>query len=306
MVRSVPSERSWKRLIFRWTAPTGVVAMVLFSALAIFVEFLAVYLFRWYGLVDTQSFQLPLTILPVTISPLFHLMPVGVIIVLVSSWTYLTKHIAKVPRRRIPVKKSPARKPVKQMGRKRFKSIRSLSKKISWEIRKVTRALRHFYDRIKASLPRIRGVSPLAQRPIFARAAIKSTMTIVLIFLASFLVLHLMGSPRLIHNLVVGFYRGNPSFHGFVIGTIEAAGSIGRILSPIGWLASALNNALISAAPGFRSALEGVTLSLTGSLVALDPMWRYVICQNIAAWVSAIVALAYAQFTTHLYRRHRG
>jgi len=300
----VSSERSWKRLIFRWTAPTGVVAMILFLALAISIEFLAVYLFRWYGLVDTQSFQLPLTILPVTISPLFHLMPVGVIIVLVCSWTYLTKHIAKVPRRRMPVKKSLARKPVRQVGRKRFKSLRSFSKKISWEIRKVTRALRHFFDRITASLPRIRGVSPLAQRPIFARAAIRSTMTIVLIFLASFLVLHVMGSPRIIHDLVVGFYRGNPSFHGFVIGTIEAAGSIGRVLSPIGWLASALNNVLISAAPGFRSALEGVTLSLTGSLVALDPVWRYVICQNIAAWVSAIVALAYAQFTTHLYRRH--
>jgi hypothetical protein len=304
-VTSVSSERSWKRLIFRWTAPTGLVAMVLFLVLAIFIEYLTVYLFRWYGLVDTQTFHLPLTILTFTVSPLFHLMPVGVIIVLVSSWTYLTKYIAKVPRRRTSIKKPSARKPMKKMRKRRFKSIRSFSKKISWEIRKVTRAFRHFYDRIKASVLRIRGVSLVMQSPFFARAAMKSTATVVLFFLASFLVLHLMGSPSLIHDLVVGFYRGNPSFHGFVVGTIEAAGSIGRVLSPIGWLASAINNALISAAPGFRGALEGFASSITAPLVGLDLMWRYVICQNIAAWVSAIGALTYAQYTTRLYRRYR-
>lgn len=281
--------------------------MVLFFALAVFIEYLAVCLFRSYGLADTQTFQLPLTSLTVTISPLFHIIPLGVIVVMVSSWTYLTRYIAKVPRRRIPIKKRSAKlgKPIKKVRKTRFNSIRSFSRKVSRKFRKVTRALKAFYHRIKAGVLRIRGVSPVMQHLFFARAAIKSTATVVSIFLVSFLTLHLIGYPSLIHDLVVGLYRGNPSFHGFVIGTIETAGSIGRALSPIGWLASAVNDVLISASSGFRSALEGFVISITDPLVELDLMWRYAICQNIAAWVSAIAALAYGQYTSRLYRRHR-
>jgi hypothetical protein len=304
---SVSSEKDWKRLIFRWTAPEGAAAIALFFALAVLIEYLAVCLFRSYGLADTQIFQLPLAVFTITISPLFHLIPLGVIIVLVSSWTYLTKYTAKVPRRRTPVKTPSAkpRKPVKKVRKKRFKSIRSFSRKASRKFRKVTRVLKTFYHRIKAGVLGIRGVSPVMQRLFFARAAVKSTATVVLIFLVSFLTLHLMGYPSLVHDLVVGLYRGNPSFHGFVIGTIETAGSIGQALSPIGWLASAVNDALISASSGFRGALEGFIISITGPLVELDPMWRYAVCQNIAAWFSAIAALAYGQYTTRLYRRYR-
>jgi len=305
VVISLSSEKSWKRLIFRWSAPEGAATMALFFTLAIIIEYLVVYLFRSYGLADTQTFQLPLTILTVIVSPLFHLVPLGVIIVLVFSWTYLTRYIAKVPRRGASMKKPSARRPLKKTRKKRFKPIRSFFTKVNRKLRKATRVLETSYRRISAGVLRIRGVSPMMQRISFARAATKSAVTIVLIFLVSFLTVYLMGYPSLIYDIVVGLYRGNPSFHGFVIGTIEAAGSIGRVLSPIGWLASAINNALISAAPIFRSALEGFAVSIAGPLVGLDLMWRYVICQNIAAWVSAIVALAYAQYTTRLYRRYR-
>jgi len=305
VVISLSSERSWKRLVFRWSAPEGAATMALFFALAIVIEYLVVYLFRSYGLADMQTFQLPSTVLTVTISPLFHLVPFGVIIVLIFSWTYLTQYIAKVPRRGASMKKPSARKPLKKTRKKRFKSIRSFCTKVSRKLQKVTRVLKTSYHRISAGVLRIRGVSPMMQRISFARAAIKSAVTVVLIFLVSFLTVYLVGYPSLIYDIVVGLYRGNPSFHGFVIGTIDAAGSIGQTLSPIGWLASAINNALISAAPNFRSALEGFAVSIAGPLVGLDLMWRYVICQNVAAWISAIVALAYAQYTTRLYRRYR-
>jgi hypothetical protein len=295
----VSSEKSWKRLAFRWTAPEGAAAMALFFALAIIIQYLAVCLFRSYGLADTQTVQLPLTILTVPISPLFHLMPLGVIVVLASSWTYLTKYIAKVPRGKLPAKKPSVkqRKPIRRVKKKRFKSIRNFSRKIS-------RSLETFYHRIKARVLRVRGVSPVMQRLFFARAAIKGTTTVVLIFLVSFLILNLVAYPSLIHDIVVGLYRGNPSLHGFVIETINIAGSIGQVLSPIGWLALGINNALLSAAPSFRSALEGF-ISITEPLVELDLMWKYVICQNIAAWVSAIAVLVYGQYTPRLYRRHR-
>ncbi len=303
---TLSSEKGWKRLIFRWTAPKGAVAMALFFALAVFIEYLVVCLFRSHGLAETQTFQLPLTIFTVTIQPLFHLIPLGVIVVLVSSWTYLTRYIAKMPRGKPPAKKPSAkrRKPIKRAD-KRFKSIRSFSRRVSRKFRKVNRALKAFYRRMKASVLGIRGVSPVMERLFFARAAIKGTATVVLIFLVSFLTLHLMGHPSLIHDLVVGLYRGNPSFHGFVIGTIDIAGSIGQALAPIELLVSAINDALISAAPAFRGALEGFITSITEPLVKLDLTWRYVICQNIAAWLSAIAALAYGQYTSRLYRRYR-
>jgi len=305
VVISLSSEKSWKRLIFRWSATEGAATMALFFALAILIEYLVVHLFRSYGLADTQILQLPSPVLTVTISPLFHLVPLGVIIVLVFSWTYLTKYIAKVPRRGAPMKKPSARRPLKKTRKKRFKSIRGFFTTVNRKLQKVTQVLKTSYRRISAGVLRIRGVSPMMQRISFARAAIKSAVTVVLIFLVSFLTVYLMGYPSLIYDIVVGLYRGNPSFHGFVIGTIEAAGSIGRALSPIGWLASAINNALIAAAPGFRSALEGFAASIAGPLVGLDLVWRYVICQNAAAWVAAIAALIYAQYTTRLYRRFR-
>ncbi|UCC33382.1 MAG: hypothetical protein JSW53_06360 [Candidatus Bathyarchaeota archaeon] len=294
------SEKSWKRLVFRWTAPEGAAAMALFLALAIFIEYLVVFIFRSYGLGDPQTFQVPLVGFTVAISPLFHLIPFGVIIVLVSCWTYLIKCMARVPDRKLPIKK-PLPKPrrsIEKMKRRRFRSVKSFS-------RKVTRALRAFRHRIKTGALRILGASPTIQRLFFARAATKSTASVFLIFSVSFLILYLFAYPNLIHDSVVGFYRGNPSWHGFVIGTIEAANAIGQALSPIGWLASTANGILISASSGFRHSLEGFVIYLTDPLVGLDVMWKYAICQNAAAWMSAIVGLVYGQYTTHLHRRFR-
>ena len=301
----VSLEKSWKRLVFRWTAPRGVAAMALFFALVFFMEYLVVRLFRSYGLADTQTFQVSFSILTLTISPLFHLIPLGVIAVLVSSWTYLTKHMAKVPHR-APVKKTLAkpRKPAKK-GKKRFRAIRGFSRRVSRRFRKVTQALRALCHQTRTSILRIRGVSPIMERSSFARAAARSTATVLLIFLVSFLTLNLMGYPTLIHDLVVGLYRSNPSFHRFVIGTIETAGAIGQVLSPIGHLASTVNQALISTSSGFRSTLEGFVLYATEPLAELDPIWRYTLCQNIAAWISAIAALGYGEYTSRLYRRYR-
>ncbi|MFQ6064910.1 MAG: hypothetical protein ACE5L6_05475 [Candidatus Bathyarchaeia archaeon] len=297
---SVASERNWKRLAFRWTAREGAVAIILFFGLTILIQYITVYLFRSHGLTDTQTFQLSLATFTITISPLFHLIPLGVIAVLTSSWTYLTRYIARVPHGKPPAKKPPAkqRKPIKRVKKKRFKWFRNLSRRLS-------RTLKTFHYRVKAGILRIHGVSPVMQRLFFARAAIKGTATIILVFLVSFLILNLMGYPSLIHDLVVDLYRTNQSFHGFVMRTIEIADSIGRTLSPIGLLASAINGTLTSASPSFRGALEGFVTSTTAPMAEQDLTWKYIIYQNIAAWISAIVALTYGQYTSRLFRRHR-
>ncbi len=291
------TEERWKRLIFRWTAPKGFIAMLLFSALALLIEYVLTISFMSFGLRDnaplTTTFEFPLTqsLFTITISSLFHLTPFGVIVVLVSSWTYLTKYMAVAPRRIKSVKKAPTIRKKKPFKRARGK------------LRKISRALKSFYRWLSAAVLRVRGVSYVLKRLFFARAAVKSTVSIVTIFLASFLALYILGYPRLTYDAVVRLYHLSPSFLGFVLKTIEVAQGIAQGLSPIGWLASAINNALLDTAPSFRSALENFGASTTGPITKLDLVGRYLLCQNLAAWVSAVTALAYARYTSHLYRR---
>lgn len=291
------TEKSRKRLIFRWTAPKGFTAIVLFSALALLVEYVLVSFFMSFGLKDTAplttTFQFPPTksVFNITISPLFHLTPLGVIVVLVSSWTYFTKYIAVAPRRIKHVKKLPT------IQRKK------LSKRVGGKFRKVTRAFKSFYRRLKNAVLRLRGISYVYKRLFFARAAVKSTASIIAIFLASFLALYFLAFPRSIYFALVGLYQSSPSFLGFVLKTTEVAQEIAEVLSPIGGLASAINNALLAAAPGFKSALDNLGASTIVPVTRLPLMGRYLICQNLAAWVSAVTALVYGWYASRSYRR---
>ena len=272
------SEKHRKRLLFKWTARKGLTATLLFLALALFIEYLVVYLFTSFGLTDTFLF----TDLP--ISPLFHLLPLGVTVVLVSSWMYLTKHIAVVPQKKAPTK--PKRQHLRTR-KVRFKSIKRFFKRISRKFGWISRPIESFYQRH------------------FAKATVKSTATIIGVFLVSILTLYTVESPSFIYEVVTGFYRANPAFHGFVLKTFEITQEIGQTLTPLGWIGSTINNALLAMAPGFRSALEGFGTSITGSMVTLDLVWKYAICQNIAAWASALTALAYGQYASHPYRRYK-
>jgi len=294
------SEKRWKRLVFRWTAPKGFITIALFFALALLIEYLMVYFFTLSGLTDKFLFNF----FTVNISPLFHLMPLSVIVVLVSSWAYLTKYIAVVPRRVSPAKErlEMRRRRYLRARKRRFKSLRNFSKGIGRRFGKVGRAIKAFSRRIGAAVLRIRGVSYLQKRLFFARAAVKSTVTVLAVFLVSVLTLYILAYPKLTYNLATGIYDANPSFHGFVLKTIEIGKATVQALSPIGWLASAINNALRAAAPGFRKALEGFGGPITEPLAKLDLVWVYALCQNVAAWASAVVALAYGKYTSRLYR----
>ncbi|MCK5563541.1 hypothetical protein KAI30_05145 [Candidatus Bathyarchaeota archaeon] len=292
------TEKRLKRFIFRWTAPKGFTAIVLFTALALFIEYVLVSLFMSAGLTEknpfTTTFQVPLTQSPltITISPLLHLMPFSVIVVLISSWTYLTRYIAVAPRRIKTVKKPP-----KTQKRK-------LPKRMRGRLRKVSRALKSFYRRLSAAVLRVRGISYVLQRLFFAKAAIKSTISVLMVFLVSFILLYIFAYPRSTYDAVVGFYKWSPAFLGFVAKTIEIAEGVGQAIPPIGELGSAITNALLATTPSFRSALENFGASTVGAIAKLDLVGRYVLCQNLAALVSAITALAYGRYySVRLYRR---
>ncbi len=256
--------------------------------------------FIFSGLKDNFTFK----ILTITISPLFHLMPLGVILVLISSWMYLTNYVAVVPRG-----PSPARKPLKRHRRQarrarkqRFKSSGNLFTKIGRKLGKFSRAINAFFGRIGAAFLRIRGVSYVQRRLSFARAAVKSAATVLTVFLVSVLALYILVYPNLFNDLAIGLYSENPSLHGFVLKTIDVARGIAQTLSPIGWLASTINDALRGVAPGFRNAFEGLGAPMAESLTNIDVLWKFTICQNAAAWISAMLVLAYGEYVSRIYR----
>jgi len=296
----VTSEKPLRRLVFRWTALKGFTALVLFFLLALLIEYLVVASFSSSGLTDqfllTQGFQVPGTNLYflLTISPLYHLIPLGVILVLVASWTCLTKCTAMVPHGVAPPKKPiPPRGKYQRVKRKRFKLFRGFSEWVSKKLQRVIWAFKAFYKRISGALLRVRSISYLMQRLSFARAALKSAVTVLVVFLVSAVGLYLLFHPTLIYDVVVGFHRGNPSFHGFVLKTIEMTGGLG----------SSVNNALTSVALGFYTTFKGLETSVTQSFGKLDLVWKYTLCQNLAAWISALIAWAYGQYGSRLFRR---
>ncbi len=299
------SEERRRRLFFRWTAPKGFAAIILFTLLAVLVEYFLVHIFLSFGLTDKNlfknTFQIPYTSFSFTLtfSPLFHLIPIGVIIVLVSSWTCLTKFVAVVPQVKTTPKKIAATAPKKQ----RLRAFRRVSKKISGKFRRISRALKAFYRRVSSAILRVRGVSYVLRQLHFARAAIKSAVTVLLIFLLTVLALYALGYPSLIQDAFTGLYEKNPSFLGFILWIINAAQAVGQTLSPLGWLASSINNALLAASPSFRNAIEGLGTPITSAMVKLDLTGKYILCQNLAAWISAFIALAYGRYTSRLYHR---
>jgi len=269
------------RLTFRWTAPKGLLTIVLFLALAFISEFFMVSFFVFSGLTEVFAYKF----FTVTVSPLFHLLPLSVILVLVSSWIYLTKHIAMRPHRISPPKVSEIRRRRRPRGRKtRSKSTRS-----------VIGAIKKFFNQISSVFLRSRGVSFVQRRLSFGRVALESTVTVLTIFLLSIILLYVLVYPNLFTDFAVGFYSANSAFHGFVLQTIESLQGIGKALAPI-------DDGLRAIAPGFRNAFEGLVTSRPHSLTEGDLLWRYVFCQNAAAWVSAIAVLAYVRYFSKTYR----
>lgn len=290
------SETRGKRLIVRWTAPKSFAVLLLFLILAMFFEFLLVYSFQSFGLTDKNvwigTFQIPAInwFFVVSVSPLFHLLPITVIVVLVSSWAYLTKYTAFVlskaetARRTLPLTR-------RETEKHWLKWLRRFSKKISRRMQRIGRSL-------KTGLQRIRGVSYVYKRLYFARAAVRSALAVLAVFLSTSLLLYIVVYPDLIHQGVMGLYRANSSFLGFVTGTIDLVRGVGQALPPLGGLGTAINNALLATAPGFRHGLAGVGAALTGSIVGLDVTGKYILSQNVAAWIAALFALIYGAYVS--------
>ena len=124
-------EKRRKRLIIRWTAPKGFAAMLLFLALAFLLEYLIIISFLSTGITDNstwmETFQVPYVnwSFTLTVSPLLHLLPLSVVIVLISSWIFLTKQIAFIPQRIGSAKRAAIRR--RRPQRRRLEFVRNFS-----------------------------------------------------------------------------------------------------------------------------------------------------------------------------------
>lgn len=249
-----------------WTTPKGLLTIGLFLALAFISEFFMVSFFAGSGLTEMSTYPLP-------VSPIFHLLPLAVILVLVSSWMYLTNHIAVRPHRISPAKVSKSR-------RRRPRRTKSTRGSMG--------AIKKFFSKIGSVFRGSSGFSSAPQRLSFSRVALESTVTVLAVFLLSITLLSVLVYPNLFTDFAVGFYSKTSPLQDFMQSLADVIVSIASGLDSI--------------APGFRNAFEGLVSAKPPSLTEGDVLWRYVFCQNAAAWASAISALAYVRYFSKTYR----
>lgn len=270
-----------------WTAP------LLFLIMAVIFEFLLVYSFQLLGVNDINAWtilQFPGTGLALTINPLFHLLPLAVLIVLISSWVYLTRtytySFAIAEKRKLA--SPPLRR---EIEKRRLKSLRRLSRGINRRFQRIGRSIR-------AAFLKIPGMAGVSRRLSLTKSSVRSALTVFTVFISISLLLYIVVYPDLIRNLVVGFYQVDPSRVDFVVGISNGLQGIGEALPPIGGLGTAIVNGLWAAAPGFRQSLAGVGASLTGGIVTYDAAGKYILTQNAAALTVVAIALLYGWYAS--------
>lgn len=265
-------------LAIRWTTLKGLIALVLFLAIASLIEYGLVLYALSLGLQDTSllSANWPFTL---TISPLLNLVPICVIITLGFSWAYLTKRTA--------MKRQEIRKGKVETFQKTEK------KGLMW---KISHAGSDYSRKIKLRLSKTKVASYLS-RGHFARATVRSAFFVLLVFSAFALIFLVLAYPQLIYSGVSNAYRNNLGLFNFVSGVNNWARGVAEALPPIGWI----NNALIGAAPAVRDAGTGLG-NLLVPLVTLDNAGKYLALQNGAAWISVLAVLFYGERKGRGYR----
>jgi hypothetical protein len=262
--------------MFRWATLKGLTAIILFLIVAVLAEYLVVIYAMKLGVRDQSllqwSFNFPGTNWPITIaiSPLFHLVPIAVIITLVFSWMYLTKRIAVKPREAWKGKTAGVEETGRQKGSNKFS------------------------PRIKSGLLKAKAVAYLWQKIHFARATLKSAFTVLIVFSLLVVTVSLLAYPQLIYWTISSAYRTNPSLLDFV----KSTGWIFTFLGGIG-------NGLAFAMPGIRGFFTALG-SVIKPIVDLDNAGKYLLFQNLAAWMSALVAIFYIGSRGKGFRYRKG
>jgi hypothetical protein len=292
------TEKRERHLILRWASARRYVSLILFLVLTLVFELLLIFAFQIMGLVDQNAWVSTLLIpgtslsFTLTISPLLHLMPIAVIIVLFASWRFLSKANVFLPQHEI-MRRVPPRRTTEPS---RFKSIHRF-------FRNLGRRLQRFGRTVKSGFAKIPGASSISQRLSSAHAAVRSAIVILLVFISLAVGLMFVAYPDLIYYLTVNLYRSSPALVNCAAGTASWFNGVGTLLPPLGGLGAAINNALIAAAPGFRQSFEAAGTTLTRPIIELDVVGKFALSQNLAAYAAALIALMYGAYASTRRRR---
>lgn len=262
----------------------GLIAIIVFFAVAVLAEYLVVLYAMDLGVKDVAVLKIdwPVTI---TISPLFHLVPTAVIITLLLTWRYLTKKLSV--------------KPLQTIRRTEASGLRRTE--VKQPVSKTSQTTKSSLGKTKPGLSRVRGVSYLWEKIYFARATIKSALTVFLTFLILVLMVSLLAYPALVYQTLARAYQNNSPLYNFVVSVANSLRGFAEAASPIGWIAATINNGLLAIAPGIRDL--GLSLgSIIKPLADLDPAGKYLVFQNAGAWISVLLILFYGEYARKPYR----
>ena len=112
--------------------------------------------------------------------------------------------------------------------------------------------------------------------------------TILLFCFLSFIMLALM-CPFFLYGFATNLYWSSGLFRSL----IESSKQIN----------SSLINAIAPLAISFRNSLWGLIKPLNELITTLNVTWKYLICQNVAAWSTAITILAYVKYRGRVRKR---
>jgi hypothetical protein len=253
------TQKSSRSLLIRWTSHRGLIAFIVFLAVAVLIEFLVVIYAITLGVTDPSvlqwSFIFPgtSTMLTLAFSPLFEMIPIVVILALASMWAYLTRQVAiRTPEMQ--------RRRADQHGKKSRTSF----------------------------LSRLNVATIFGKRIQFARATIRSGLMVFVIFVLLAIVVSLFAYPQLIYQIVTNAYRTNPGLLDFFKGTGAAFSSIGTVFAGI-------DSALLSGSAGLRDFILGVG-SIISPLANSDNAGKYLAIQNGSVWITAIIVIIYGRY----------
>jgi hypothetical protein len=288
-VKRLSTQPNKKPATVRLKRLRGLAPLALFVLITALLEILIVLCAMSLGLVDTGllqwSFQFPgaSSLTTLTISPLFHLIPICVIVTLAFSWVYLTKRLAT---KRQEIRKGK----IETFPRQKVEKKGIMSRmRLGW---------RNFSKRIGSMFSRFNRVS---NRMRLGRPTVKSAVFVLLIFGAFILMFLLFAYPNLIYQGLTNLYTNNIGIPNFILSVDGWARGATAALGPIGWLAGSINGGLLSAAPGFRDFASGLGGAIS-PLASLDNAGKYLAFQNAATLISVLLILLYGERVGKGYR----
>lgn len=274
-----------RHFVIRWATVKGSAAIVLFLVVAVLIQVIVVLYAIDLGVRDSGVLTVnwPVTF---TISPLFHLVPIAVVITLLFTWIYLTK---KLSVRQI----GPIRKTEVSGGKRR--ELRQQASNLDSQPGKAS------FEKPKLSSSGANRVSSFRQRIYSARTPVKNALRVFLAFLGLVFIVSMLAYPASIYQTITGSYQNHSYLYGFVVSVSNSLNGFVQAVAPIGWIAAAVNNGLVAISPGIRNV--GLAFgSLVSPLANLDPAGKYLAFQNAATWIPVLLILFYGQFSRRTYR----